>query len=130
MSKDGERFVGEALIPEAGSFETAGPSRREPGLPARFTWRGRQYRIVALMGKWKADGPCRSGAAEMYLRRHWYKIRTDPEAVMTIYFDRQAIGPQETQGAVVDLHRRRGGRRVRQTGEGIGVVCGLGAPKA
>ena len=90
MTTDGERFVGEELIPEAGSFETAGPSRREPGLPARFSWRGRRYRIVAMMGKWKSDGPCRSGAAEMYLRRHWYKIKADPEAVMTIYFDRQA----------------------------------------
>jgi len=26
----------------------------------------------------------------MYLRRHWYRILTEPPAVMTIYCDRQA----------------------------------------
>ena len=26
----------------------------------------------------------------MYLRRHWYKVLTDPPMIMTIYCDRQA----------------------------------------
>ena len=89
MSNSGETFVGEELIPVAGTFATGGMTRREPGLPERFTWRGREYRIVGLSGKWKSDGPCRNGSDEKYLRRHWFRVVTDPAAVMTIYFDRQ-----------------------------------------
>ena len=85
-----EEFIGEPMTPVAGTGDAAAMARGEPGLPARFTWRGREYRIAGVIRTWKSTGPCRSGGGEVYLRRHWYEVRTDPPAVMTVYCDRQA----------------------------------------
>jgi hypothetical protein len=85
-----EEFVCEEIAPAAGTFDTAGMSRGEPGLPGRFTWRGREYRVVGVVRQWKTSGPCRDGSPELYLRRHWYQIVTEPRATMTVYCDRQA----------------------------------------
>ena len=87
---DHEDFVGEPIEPAAGTGDTAAMARGEPGLPARFTWRKTEYRVVAVVSNWKTSGPCRNGSDELYLRRHWFRIRTDPPATMTVYFDRQA----------------------------------------
>jgi hypothetical protein len=92
--RSGEDFVGEELAPVPGTADAAAMSRREPGLPARFTWRDTTYGIAGVIRQWKAHGPCRSGSPEMYLRRHWYRILTDPPFVMTIYCDRQAKNPR------------------------------------
>ena len=89
-SNSAEEFVGEAMIPTPATGDVAGMSRRAPGLPGSFTWRGEKYRIAGVIRKWKSHGGCRSGGGEMYLRRHWYKIVTDPPMVMTVYCDRQA----------------------------------------
>jgi len=85
-----DQFVCEELTPAPGSFDTDAMSRGEPGLPERFTWRDVEYRVVKVARKWKTTGPCESGRAERYVRRHWYRITTDPPTQMTIYFDRQA----------------------------------------
>lgn len=85
-----EEFVGQAITPIPGTADVAGMLRGEPGLPQSFTWRNDTYRIAEIIAKWKSSGPCHSGSKEMYLRRHWYKILTDPPVVMTIYCDRQA----------------------------------------
>ncbi len=89
-----EQFISERILPVPGTASTAGMSRGEPGLPAEFTWRDRRYRVLDILQAWKTSGPCRSGADEVYLRRHWYRIRTDPAAVMTLYFQRQAGQPR------------------------------------
>ncbi len=96
-----EQFISEQVLPVPGTASTAGMSRGEPGLPARFTWRDRQYRILDILQTWKTSGPCRSGGDEVYLRRHWYKVRTEPPAVMTLYFQ-----PRRASRAV---RRRAGG---------------------
>jgi hypothetical protein len=91
MTPDSQQeFVSEEMTPVAGTGDAAAMSRGEPGLPGRFTWRGVEYRVVGLAKQWKTSGPCRSGSPEMYLRRHWYRIVTDPPAVMTVYCERQA----------------------------------------
>ena len=90
MSEPGEEFICEQLIPVAGTGDTAAMARGEPGLPGKFTWRDKEYKISGVISQWKTSSPCRNGANEMYLRRHWYKVLTDPPLVMTIYFDRQA----------------------------------------
>ena len=88
-------FISEPIVPVRGTADATGMARGEPGLPARFTWRGQEYRVVALLRTWKSSGPCRHGSGEMYLRRHWYELRTDPPAVMTLYCDRQPrTGPK------------------------------------
>jgi len=89
-ASDPEDFIGEEMVPAPGTADAAGMSRGEPGLPGRFTWRGRPYRVVGVVKAWKSSGPCRSGGGEVYLRRHWYRIVTDPQAVLTVYFERQA----------------------------------------
>ncbi len=85
-----EEFVCEELHPAAGTFDPSGMARGEPGLPERFVWRGVEYRLAGVIRQWKTSGPCRSGSDEVYLRRHWYRIATDPPAILTIYCDRQA----------------------------------------
>lgn len=86
----GEEFVSEELVPIAGTADARAMARGEPGLPGRFTWRGTEYRVTGVLRSWKSSGPCKSGANELYLRRHWHTIVTEPHAVMTVYCERQA----------------------------------------
>jgi len=89
-SKGPEEFVSEEMTPVAGTGRAAAMARGEPGLPDWFTWRSTEYRVRGVIRQWKTSGPCKSGAPEMYLRRHWYRIVTEPRAVMTVYCERQA----------------------------------------
>ena len=90
MACEAQQFISEAIVPLAGSAESGAMARGEPGLPDRFTWRDEVYSVVEVLSKWKESGSCRHGSGERYLRKHWYKIRTDAGQVMTIYFERQA----------------------------------------
>jgi hypothetical protein len=85
-----EQFVGERIEPVAGAMHTLGMTRREPGLPRRFTWRGQQCEVAEVLECWKQTGPCTSGSGERYLRKHWYRIRTTGGDEMKLYFERQA----------------------------------------
>ena len=62
----------------------------EPALPMKFTWRKKEYEIKEVVNKWKETGKCKWGSDEVYLRKHWYKIKTKDGKVMNIYFERQA----------------------------------------
>jgi hypothetical protein len=84
-----ERFVSEPIQPVEGTFDPAGMTRGEPGLPKRFTWRDNEYTVSAVLEVWKEDGPCRSGSSEMYLRKHWFRVATEQGLEMTLYFERQ-----------------------------------------
>jgi Domain of unknown function (DUF6504) len=84
-----EQFVSEPITPVQGTFDPAGMTRGEPGLPHRFLWRDKEFAIAEVRQAWKEDGPCRSGATEMYLRKHWFRVATEEGAEMTIYFQRQ-----------------------------------------
>jgi len=86
----GEEFISEPIEPVAGTFDAAGMTRVEPGLPGRFVWRETEYAVADVIQAWKETGPCKSGAREQYLRKHWYKIKTDGGLEMTLYFERQA----------------------------------------
>ncbi|HUT58324.1 MAG TPA: DUF6504 family protein [Phycisphaerae bacterium] len=85
-----EQFVSEPITPVPGTADVRAMARGEPGLPGRFTWRGREYRVAEVIQSWKTSGPCRSGGGEVYLRRHWHKILTEPCQVMKVYCERQA----------------------------------------
>ena len=85
-----EEFVSEPIMPVAGTCDATGMTRGEPGLPNRFVWRDQEYEVAEVLERWKESGPCKSGSPEMYLRKHWFKIRTDDDLEMTIYFERQA----------------------------------------
>jgi hypothetical protein len=84
-----ERFISENIVPDPESFDTAGMAVGGPGLPRRFSWRGKDYAIVKVLEKWKETGPCVSGSDERYVRKHWFKIEADSGDVMKIYYERQ-----------------------------------------
>ncbi|MHC4701438.1 MAG: DUF6504 family protein, partial [Planctomycetota bacterium] len=92
-----EEFVSEPIIPVAGTFDAAGMTRGEPGLPSRFLWRDREYEVADVLEAWKESGPCKSSGGEMYLRKHWFKIRTGSGLEMTIYFERQPRTKQQSK---------------------------------
>lgn len=92
-----EEFVSEPIIPIPGTFDAAGMTRGEPGLPSRFLWRDQRYEVADVLEAWKESGPCRSGGGEMYLRKHWFKIRTGDGLEMTVYFERQPRTKRQTK---------------------------------
>jgi hypothetical protein len=82
-------FVGEPVTPVAGTADARAMAQGAPGLPARFVWRGREYRVAAILRTWKELGPCTSGGPERYVRKHWFTVRTTTGEEMQIYCDRQ-----------------------------------------
>lgn len=93
-----ESFIGEAVTPTPGTFDTAMMATGIPGLPHRFTWRGTEYSVAVVLKMWKTVGQCESGANEMYVRRHWYRVKTTSGDVMTLYCDRSVRGKNKTKG--------------------------------
>ena len=90
-----EEFIGEPLRPVPGTMDVRGMARGEPGVPGRFTWRGAEHTVVAVLERWKETGPCTSGSGERYVRKHWFRIRTAAGHEMRIYFERQARSARE-----------------------------------
>jgi hypothetical protein len=90
-----ERFVSEPIEPAPGSFDTAGMTRGEPGLPGRFAWRGREYEVAETLETWKETAPCHHGSDEQYVRKHFFRVRTACGREMTLYFERQARSRRE-----------------------------------
>jgi hypothetical protein len=90
-----EKFVGEAITPVPGTGDAAAMSRGAPGLPKRFSWRGGEYEVEAVLKTWRETGPCTSGSDEQYVRKHWSTVRTTSGEEMTLYFERQARSGQE-----------------------------------
>jgi hypothetical protein len=80
-------FVSEPIEPLAGSADVSAMSRGEPGLPSRYTWRGRLYLVTRVVSTWKTSTRDRG---ELYLRRHWFEIDTDAGERFKLYCERQA----------------------------------------
>jgi hypothetical protein len=81
--------MSEAITPVEASFITSSMCTGEPGLPARFRWRGSEYEVARVLEKWKTTGACRHGSAEQYVRKHWFRVEVTDGTQMDIYFDRQ-----------------------------------------
>jgi len=84
-----ETFIGEAVTPVDGSFSTSAMATGKPGLPQRFSWRGRNYSVAHVIEEWKRSGDCHHGSGERYVRQHWFRVRTAESIEMKIYFERQ-----------------------------------------
>ena len=83
-----EQFISEPIEPVVGTVQAAAMTRGEPGLPGAFVWRGEEYRVSEVLEKWKqADA---RDCNEKYTRKHWYRVRTDADEVLTLYFLRKA----------------------------------------
>ena len=44
-----ERFISEAVVPVAGTFDATRMAAGEPGLPEAFQWRGRLFEVAAVL---------------------------------------------------------------------------------
>jgi len=85
-----EEFIGESIIPDMSDADASAASPGAPVVPARFTWRGKQYQIAAIINTWKDTGACTHGSGERYVRKHWFEIQTADGITMKIYFERRA----------------------------------------
>lgn len=92
-----EQFISESIKPDKDTLNTTHMSRGEPGMPARFTWRDSQYTVAEVLESWKESGRCTHGSHEMYLRKHWFKIRTVSGEVMKLYFERKARSTKQAK---------------------------------
>jgi len=84
-------LISEPLTPHANTFDTARMGRGEPGIPSGFVWREKSVKVTELIGSWKHSS--REGAragGDLYLRRHYYRLRMSDGTVWTVYFVRQA----------------------------------------
>lgn len=84
-----ETFIGEAITPEDMSFSVSAMARGKPGIPRKFSWKGKGFSVMAVLEEWKECGNCRHGSGERYVRKHWFRIRTTGDLEMRIYFERQ-----------------------------------------
>ena len=91
-----EEFVSEPIEPVIATYDTGRMAVGEPGLPGKFLWRGQNFVIADVLRAWRETGRCHHGSDEMYLRKHWYEVRTTSDAVMKIYFERQPRGKSKT----------------------------------
>ena len=104
-------------------FEKEPTVEKRPGLPAAFTWRGREYVIVELVKEWhdyrkrgkskafyeKERGSYWARASKRQgswgVGRDYYRVRTEVGEVFDIYFDRAPKG-QKRKGQWI-LSRRQ-----------------------
>ena len=84
-----ERFISEAIAPDAGAFDATAMASGEPSPPLRFRWRDREFVVVEERERWRELTP-RSFESEQYLRRHWFRLRTACGATVVLYFQRRA----------------------------------------
>ncbi len=83
-------FVGDQITPAGGGFDMAAMGRGEPGLPSAFKWRGETVEIDAKISVWKhSERESSQAQGELYLRRHYFKLRMADGLVWTVYFIRQ-----------------------------------------
>lgn len=84
-----DEFLSEPLNP-VGGFDTAAMATGAPGLPTAFDWRDARYTVVETLARWKTTSPEHGKAGnEVYLRRHYFKLRMSDGSAWTVYFTRQ-----------------------------------------
>lgn len=84
------QFISESITPLFKGQTTRSYVPGEPVLPQGFMWRDKEYWIESVLLAWKESGRDRSGTSEIYLRKHWYRLRMTDHTEMEIYFERQA----------------------------------------
>lgn len=82
-------LISEPIYSDNATFDTVAMARGEPGLPRSFVWRKRSYEIIAVVKKWKTSER-EGGSGELYLRRHYFRLKMDDGSHWTVYFVRQA----------------------------------------
>jgi len=83
-------FISEEIRPVPGHIDVGRMAAGEPGVPLRFTWRGREFAVDQVLRSWKtASREGGSAAGALYVRRHWLDLRTVSGERMVIYCERQ-----------------------------------------
>ena len=57
----------------------------DAGLPALFTWRGRSYRVIDVIGRWVIEGRWWSDGRD----REYWRVEAQGGAVWDLYHDRR-----------------------------------------
>ena len=91
MSSPKLQFVSEAIAPGDATFDVAGMSRGEPGLPLSFTWRDSELRISKIIKTWRS---LREDRGDQYLAKHWYEVELADGRSARLYFERHAKSHQ------------------------------------
>ncbi len=84
-------FVSGPISPLAGTFDTSGMAGGAPGIPEGFVRNGRTTRITEILGGWKLARP-EPGSGELYVRRHYYRLRMDDGDTWVVYCLRGSTG--------------------------------------
>jgi len=87
---ENDRFVSEPIKPNRDTFDTSRIATGEPGIPYEFAWKNKKYNVAEVIETWKSTGKCHSGSDEKYVRKHWFRIRTQTGELMTLYCNRQS----------------------------------------
>ena len=100
-----EEFIGESIAPVKRSVSVAPINIGEPALPRTFSWRREHFSVTEVLEKWKGVGDCTHGSGERYVRKHWYRIRTDTDVEMKIYFERQGRTRSKSRWRLYSLRK-------------------------
>ena len=84
-----EQFISEQLKPVTDLVAPTSFAIGAPLLPAEFVWRGTSLLVTEVLEEWKETSPCRHGSGEMYVRKHWFRLRLTTGEEIKIYFERQ-----------------------------------------
>ena len=80
-----ERFIGEPVDVPAAAFDASVMEGGLPGVPSVFVWRGREYRVSAVLSSRRTLRRCRNGSTERYVGRHEFRLQTECGMELTMY---------------------------------------------
>lgn len=85
-----EEFVCEPIIVDTSSVRVAPLSVGAPGCPSRFSWRGQEYNVVAII---EVSKQVRAhDSRETYVKSQSFRVMTDANLEMVLRCDRQVRG--------------------------------------
>ena len=102
-------FIDEAIEV---SFDTPPTLQKTPTCPNRFTWQGREYRIVEKLSEWfdfarrgrfarnmqPAHAAAASRRGSLGVGRFYFRVRTDSGQVFDLYYDREIKNADDRLG--------------------------------
>ncbi|MGB8966185.1 MAG: DUF6504 family protein [Candidatus Cybelea sp.] len=80
------KFVSCPLVPTGDGFVTPA-SGSEPPIPRAFLWGSRTLLITEVMRSWRST---KADRGDVYLKRHWYELRTASGEKLEVYYDRES----------------------------------------
>jgi hypothetical protein len=85
-----ERFIGEALEPVPGTFDSGRMPAGEPALPRQFRWESRTISVTSVIRSWRETRAWDHASGEKYARKHWFEVLIDSGETVKLYFERHA----------------------------------------